>query len=140
VLDAGTLSFTLAPVIEAAERLIVLDAAQLNRAPGSLQCFRDARLDEFLGRPRLSVHEIGLRDLMDLARLAGALPLERVLIGIQPESLDWGMELTPAVAAGIESMIAMAAQLLDSWTAYGPSATQAIVPQIADPLLQRTTP
>ena len=37
VIDAGTLSFTLAPVIADAERLIVIDAAQLNAPPGTVR-------------------------------------------------------------------------------------------------------
>jgi hydrogenase maturation protease len=115
VLDAGTLSFTLAPIVECADRLIVLDAAQLNQAPGSVQCFLDAKFDSFLGRSRLSVHEIGLRDVMDLTQLAGTIPRERALIGIQPESLGWGMELTPKVAAGLEPMVAKTLDLLESW-------------------------
>ena len=115
VLDAGTLSFTLAPSIENAGSLIILDAAQLGRPPGSIQCFLDDELDGFLGRSRLSVHEIGLRDLMDIARLAGRLPDKRALIGIQPQSLEWGTEPTPTVAAALESAVQSALELLDAW-------------------------
>lgn len=35
--DGGTLSFTLATAIENADRLIVLDATQLNAAPGTMK-------------------------------------------------------------------------------------------------------
>jgi hydrogenase maturation protease len=115
VLDAGTLSFTLAPVIESAARLIILDATELNRPAGSVECLLDGEVDEFLGRGQLTVHEIGLRDVMDAVRLSGALPRERALIGIQPASLDWGVELTPRVAAGVDKAIEMALELLESW-------------------------
>ena len=115
VLDAGTLSFTLAPLIENAQRLIILDAAQLQRPPGSIQCFLNEALDGFLSRGRLSVHEIGLRDLLDIARLAGKLPRQRALIGIQPQSLGWGTEPTPPVAAALDAMIQSALELIDAW-------------------------
>ena len=114
-LDAGTLSFTLAPLIEAADRLIILDATQLNQAPGSVQCFLGSELDRFLGRARLTVHEIGLRDVMDVVRLAGTVPPERALIGIQPASLEWGTEPTPCVAESLETIVRMTFDLLDSW-------------------------
>jgi len=120
VLDAGTLSFTLAPIIESADQLIILDATQLDREAGAVQCFPNEQLDRFLGRSRLTVHEIGMRDVMDVVRLSGALPPNRVLIGIQPASLQWGTELTPCVAAGLGSMVQMALELLDS----GPACTQ----------------
>jgi hydrogenase maturation protease len=125
VLDAGTLSFTLAPVIESADRLIILDATQLNRPAGTVQCRLDAEVDEFLGRARLSVHEIGLRDVMDAVRLLGALPRERALIGIQPASLEWGTELTSRVAEGVQAAVQMALDLLESWPARGAASSRA---------------
>jgi hydrogenase maturation protease len=126
VLDAGTLSFTLAPIIESADHLIILDATQLGQPPGSLQCFPDTQLDEFLGRSRLTVHEIGLRDVMDVVRLSGALPRNRALIGIQPASLEWGTELTPCIAASLNSMVRMALELLESGSVWTQTDTKAM--------------
>jgi hydrogenase maturation protease len=126
VLDAGTLSFTLAPIIEGADHLIILDATQLNQTPGSLQCFPDTQLDRFLGRGRLTVHEIGLRDVMDVVRLSGTLPRNRALIGIQPASLEWGTELTPCIAASLHSMVRMTLELLESWSVCTQLDTKAI--------------
>src|ERR1700741_4759780 len=68
VLDAGTLSFSLAPLIAGAHRLIVLDATQLEQAPGSLRTFVGVELDRLLGNARLTVHEIGLRDVLEISR------------------------------------------------------------------------
>ena len=42
LMDGGTLSFTLAGPIEEAGSLIVIDAAQLGRAPGSVQVYEGA--------------------------------------------------------------------------------------------------
>jgi len=126
VLDAGTLSFTLAPIIEAADHLIILDATQLNQPPGSLQCFPDTQLDRFLGRGRLTVHEIGLRDVMDVVQLSGTLPRKRALIGIQPASLEWGTELTPCITASLNSMVRMTLELLESWSVCTQLDTKAI--------------
>jgi len=117
VLDVGTLSFSLAPIIEAADRLIILDAADFGGAPGTVRCFLDGEIDHFLSRPQLSVHEIGLRDLMDIARLTERLPGERALIAIQPESLSWGSEPTPAVETGLGEAVHLTSALLESWPA-----------------------
>jgi hydrogenase maturation protease len=113
VLDGGTLSFTLAPAIEGASRLIVLDATQLHQPAGSVQCFLGNEVDQLLGRGRLSVHEIGLRDMLEMARLADAVPQERA--GIQPASLVWGTEPTAAVAAALETAMRIALNLLETW-------------------------
>lgn len=115
VLDAGTLSFTLAPLVEESERVIVLDAMELGAAPGTVRTFIDSEVDAALGRPRLSVHELGLRDVLQLARLAGRCPSRRALVGIQPESLDWGTTPTAAVSAAIPAAVAAALRLLTDW-------------------------
>jgi hydrogenase maturation protease len=121
VIDGGTLSFTLAPAIECADRLIVLDAAELRALPGTMRTFFDVEMDRFLGRGRRSVHEVSLIDLLDVARLAEACPPRRVLIGIQPRSVDWGEQPTPEVAVGIEQAAALAASLVEAWPDADPS-------------------
>jgi hydrogenase maturation protease len=117
-LDGGTLSFTLAAAIEEADQLIVLDAAQLNAVPGTVQLFEDDAMDRFLGnRRKASVHEVGLIDLMVMARLAGRFPERRALIGIQPEYLDWAEAPTAAVAAAIPQVCDLALDVLERWRA-----------------------
>ncbi|HEY6927807.1 MAG TPA: HyaD/HybD family hydrogenase maturation endopeptidase, partial [Steroidobacteraceae bacterium] len=125
VLDGGTLSFTLAPLIAGAQRLIILDATQLDGPPGHIQTFIGEGVDGLLGRARLTVHEIGLRDVLDLARLSGELPPERALIGIQPASLEWGTEPTPVVAEVLDSVAARALELLEHWPAPSHPAMRA---------------
>ena len=113
--DGGTLSFTLAAEIEASDRLVVIDAAQLGEAPGTVRCFIDNEMDSFLGSCKRSVHEVGLLDLFDIARLTQTLPGQRALVGIQPASVDWGEEPTEAVAAAIPVAVQKVCDLLELW-------------------------
>lgn len=116
-LDGGTLSFTLAGAIEESSHLIVLDAAQLDAAPGHSQVFEGAEMDAFLGSNRkCSVHEVSLLDLLAIAHLSDHLPPQRALIGIQPAEIDWGEHPSPAVAAAMPRICAQARQLIDGWT------------------------
>jgi hydrogenase maturation protease len=138
LLDAGTHSISLAPLIETADRLIEIDAAQLHQPPGTVECFLDAAVDRFLSRSRLSVHEIGLRDLMDVARLMGNLPARRAFIAIQPESLEWGPAPTPAVAASLNQAVTLALLLLDEWPDEQDDGT-ARLPRIEAPPATRKT-
>lgn len=116
-LDAGTLSFTLAGDIADADNLLIFDAAQLDDEPGTIRVFEDDALDDFLMSGRRSVHEVGFADLMDIARLQDCLPLNRALIGIQPEVLGWGDRPGPKVTAAIPQAAEMAAGLIRRWTA-----------------------
>jgi hydrogenase maturation protease len=114
-LDGGTLSFTLAGPIEEATHLIVIDAAELGAKAGTIQTFIDRDMDRFLGETKRSVHEVGLMDLMDIARLTDSLPVRRALIGIQPEALGWGDQPSSQVANAIPVAANRALQLARCW-------------------------
>jgi len=114
-LDGGTLSFTLAGEVEDADNLIVVDAAQLGDPPGTVLCMTGCRMDQFLGSGRRSVHEVGLLDLLDIARLTDTLPENRALVGIQPGSIDWGEQPTAAVSAAIPVAADQINNLLSKW-------------------------
>ena len=98
ILDAGTLSFTLLPALEEADALIAIDAARCGGSPGDLRICEGEEFDRFVRRSGRSVHEIGLADLVDMARLSGRLPERRALIGVEPEVVDWGFELSAPVS------------------------------------------
>lgn len=115
-LDGGTLSFTLAGPIEDSNRLIVIDAAELHDAPGSVQVFEGEEMDRYVGTGgKRSVHEVSLADLLAIACLAGRLPEQRVLIGIQPEFVDWADAPTPAGMRGIDAACTLALDLIRRW-------------------------
>ena len=103
LLDGGTLSFSLLEEIENCDALIVVDAAQMDEPAGTVRVFRDAAMDAFLrGKRACSVHEISLLELLDMARLTELLPGKRAFIGIQPERIDWGTEVSPSVAESLD--------------------------------------
>ena len=114
-LDAGTLSFTLADAIAAADNLIILDAAELQSKPGQVRVFIGEDLDEFLKSGKRSVHEVGFADLMDIARLQECLPENRALIGIQPGDFGWGDAPGDAVSKAIPAAADLAAELIERW-------------------------
>lgn len=114
--DGGTLSFTLAGMVEDSESLIVIDATQLKSAPGTVACLIGDEMDRFLGNGKRSVHEVGLLDLLDMARLAGRLPPRRALVAIQPETIDWGEQPTAAVSQAIPGAVDTIIKLMKQWS------------------------
>lgn len=118
LIDGGTLSFTLAVAIEEADSLIVVDAAQLKSPPGTLRLFQGEEMDRFLmGQKKSSVHEVGLTDLMAIARLTERWPEKRALVAIQPEKLDWGNEPTAPVQSAIPEACRRIEALVKEWHA-----------------------
>ncbi len=116
LLDGGTLSFTLAGPIEEADALIVVDAANIKTSPGGWTLLKGEEMDAFLTSNRkASVHEVGLTDLRAIAILAGHWPEKRAMLAIQPQTIDWGEQPTPAVAAAIPPVCAAIIEQIREW-------------------------
>ena len=118
LIDGGTLSFTLAGIIEATDRLIVIDAARFGQAAGSVALYQGEEMDHYLNSTgKRSVHEVSLVDLLAIASLTESLPEHRALIGVEPEAVAWGMEPTASVAAALPEVVAQVERLVEEWNA-----------------------
>jgi hydrogenase maturation protease len=117
--DGGTIGFLLSALVEQAPELLVIDAVRMAAPPGSARCFENEAMDHFLTGRRSSVHEIGLRDVLDMARLTGTLPRRRALVGVEPGTVELGEELSPDVERGVASAVLLARGVLERWLADG---------------------
>jgi len=118
--DAGTLSLLLLPRFEHCDALLVLDAAQLGGTPGDLRVLHGTDMDAFFRNARGSVHEVGIRDLLDAARLMGTLPSRRAFVGVQPQRVAIGSSLSPSLYGSIAPAAAHARAILEGWQAGAP--------------------
>lgn len=109
--DGGTAGYGLIPMIEGADRLIVVDAVDARAKPGTIYRFtpEDVASDKKKPMTRFSLHEVGLIEALELARLVGN-ECETILFGIQPKSLEWGMELTPELEEKLPRLIELVAE------------------------------
>ncbi len=101
VVDGGTLGLDLLPMIGEADQLVMVDAVNLGRPPGTVTILRDDAVQAALSG-HVSPHQIGVGDLVAAARLTGSMPARLTLIGIQPEAISIGLELTGFVEAAVE--------------------------------------
>ncbi len=115
VVDGGTIGLALAPVVERAGALLVLDAARMGAAPGSLRLVEGGEFDAFLGSRPATPHDIGLADLVRALALAGTLPARRALLAVEPALLSLGEALSPPVAAALPAALAAVRELLACW-------------------------
>lgn len=114
--DGGTIGLALLAEIERAGAVIAVDACQMNSPAGTVRVFEGAAMDSTLGGTKRSAHEVALADLMDAARLSGALPVRRAMVGIQPASIGWGLEPGPEVAAAIPEAARAVLALAEAWS------------------------
>ncbi len=112
--DGGTLGPELLPLFEGVEKLLVVDAVETGKPPGTVVRLAGKDIPLVMGG-KLSPHQLGLTDLLAVATLQGVIPQEVVVWGIQPENLDLGMEMSPAVASGMPTLESEVLQELRNW-------------------------
>jgi hydrogenase maturation protease len=115
-IDGGTIGFALLSYLEVTDSMLVVDAAQLDTTPGTTAMFEGVAMDLLLtSARRRTVHEVGLMDLLDMARLQGCLPARRALLCIQPARIEWSEALSPPVEAALGGAMDQARTLLERW-------------------------
>lgn len=124
--DGGTQGVYLLPAVQAADRLLVLDAVDFGAAPGTLHVLRNDEVPRFGGAQKLDLHQTTFMEVLQMAELLAGLPHELVLIGLQPERLGpFGSGLTPTVAGQLDAAVAAARAELAAWDALAPAAAGA---------------
>jgi hydrogenase maturation protease len=98
LLDGGTQGLALIPHLQGLDVLIILDAVDFQREPGTLVELRDAEVPAFLGAKKMSLHQVSFQEVLALCQLLGNCPERMLLVGVQPETLeDYGGSLSPVV-------------------------------------------
>lgn len=114
IMDGGTLGLDILPRLDGVGRLLMVDAVETGHGPGT--CVRLAGEEiPLVLENRISPHQMGIRDLLGVARLIGSLPQEIVLIGVQPGNIEMGTELTPDVKAKVDVMLSNTLKELEIW-------------------------
>ena len=99
--DGGVAGIGLLDYFPGASKVLLIDAAEMNLEAGAVVRFTPEEVAGNPGGPRFSSHDIGLLEVLELARALDQCPPEVVIFGIQPKEISWGMELSPEVRASI---------------------------------------
>ncbi len=105
-IDGGTFTQDLFYLFEQYQQILVLDVVRAYHPPGTIYSLDE---DDLVKNQKqvLSLHDIDLLDSLSMARMRGHSPLLKI-IGIEPEKIDWGTELTPTIAKVFPSFMNVA--------------------------------
>ena len=116
IYDAGTSALTALDLADGADQVLMIDAIQAEQPPGTLMSCDGFTAKNTVGMP--SLHAMGLTTAMQL------LPEERrphrfTVIGAEPESLKYGMELSDTLKKRLPELIRETIKILNQWTSEG---------------------
>jgi hydrogenase maturation protease len=107
VIDGGTSGMEMIEDLSDLDFLIVIDVVKTGAAAGAVVKIAGNEIPIFF-RNKLSPHQIGLPDVLASLELLDAIPKEIVVLGVEPISLELGMDMTPIVAAKVPQLVEMA--------------------------------
>jgi hydrogenase maturation protease len=114
IIDGGTLGLDLLPLIEGKDQILIVDAVDFGKEPGYIAVLTDDQIPAVLAA-KMSVHSIGLSDVLFAAKLLDITPGKLYLIGIQPESLEVGLDMTKCITDKMEQLVDLAIEKLREW-------------------------
>ncbi len=104
VVEGGVEGLGLINVVIGADRLIVIDAVKGGGPPGSIYRFEPDDLTAPTDEYKMSVHEIGVLEVIRLSGLLGRTPRTSIF-GVEPKSIEMGMELSPEIRTKVPKVI-----------------------------------
>ena len=103
--DGGTGGLDLLRILEGWERVIVVDAAEVGLEAGQFTRFTPAQAKLAETADRLSLHRTGLAEVLALANALGRPLPPIVVVGVQPQRIEWEQGLSPAVEIALPRLL-----------------------------------
>jgi len=105
VIDGGVAGIRLLDLFSGAQKLLLIDAAEMGLEPGAVARFTPEEVRFQSGDLKLSTHDVALPEVLAIARAVNQCPSEVIILGIQPKEISWGMELTPEVRGAVPKVV-----------------------------------
>ncbi len=107
VQDGGTAGIYMAPLLEICDPVLVIDAVNLDDEPGTFHHFSLEQVQAGNINMRLSPHQLGLLEVIDICRLRDSAPEHMEFFCLVPARMDTGLQLSPPVQAKVADVAAM---------------------------------
>ena len=114
LIDGGTMGMELLTYMRGMKKILLIDAVNGGEAPGTIYEFPHRELEQYF-TDHISVHEVGMQDILRI-RAIQENPLEdAIVIGVEPESLDVGFEPSAPVQMALPEVKERVLRVLREW-------------------------
>ncbi len=114
LIDGGTSGSELYGFFEDNDKMLIVDAVNFDEEPGFIGSIEK---DDILKRlnTKMSMHNLGLTDVLSHVKLLDIEPSEIFLVGIQPAVIELHDELSEVISARIDKIIEVVITKLGEW-------------------------
>ena len=96
------------------KKILIVDAVDGGEKPGTFYRFAGDEVQAYF-QEKVSLHDMGIRDVLTSLEILGHGVDETVIMGVQPESLELGLDLTATVAAVLPLTLSKVLEQLSLW-------------------------
>lgn len=104
-IELGTSPMNVVHAIAGRQKAILVDCAYMDEPAGTIRRFTPDDVASSKEMAHFSLHEGDLLDALKLSQVLGECPGEIVIFGIQPESMEFGDSLSPALQEQLEKYV-----------------------------------
>ena len=114
IIDGGTMGMELLTYMRGMKKILLVDAINGGEPPGTVYEFPHKELEQYFTE-HISVHEVGMQDILRIRAIQEE-PLEdAVVIGVEPESLEIGFEPSEVVQQALPEVKDRVLNVLRQW-------------------------
>jgi hydrogenase maturation protease len=119
ICEVGTALFDVLHRFEQVDRIVAIDAMQAGGSAGTLYVIEAHDVEEN-GSP-MSLHELGLTAALRFTQKKPHV----IVLGVEPASIDYGLDLSGPVQAALPRIVEMAKRLAAEWELWQAASSKA---------------
>lgn len=113
-IDAGTGGWSVLHLLEGRRKAVFIDCALMDEKPGTIKRFTCEEVRSRKVLAHQSLHEADLMHVIAMAGQLGQAPEEVVIFGIQPQAIELGERLSPALLERCDEYVSLVLRELDT--------------------------
>lgn len=114
IIEGSTDGIKLLGPVEDAEYLIVIDAINAGKPAGTLITLEDEQIPAYFGI-KMSIHQMGFQEVLLAAKLRERYPKHIIMFGMQPSSLELGVQLTEVNQEKLPDLANLVKNQINQW-------------------------
>jgi hydrogenase maturation protease len=121
IIDGTTDGMRLLAPVEDTDYLIVIDAINAGKPGGTIITLTGEDIPAYFGI-KMSIHQLGFQEVLMAAKIRERYPKNIVMIGMQPTSLELGVELSETNQNKLQEMAELVVKQIEDWRKQHESA------------------